>query len=81
MPTPIHDDDDDLDTTPSGVARRLAKVAEIIHRANTRLDGIRTRFVDPPDPDKPAVVAALNSILNEATRATTMANELLTRTR
>ncbi|MBK8256191.1 MAG: hypothetical protein IPK82_26420 [Polyangiaceae bacterium] len=81
MPTPIHDDDDDLDATPKGVARRITKVAEIIQRANARLERIRTSFVDPPDPDKPAVVAALNSVLSEAGRATTMANELLTRTR
>ncbi|MEZ4298137.1 MAG: hypothetical protein R3B70_24505 [Polyangiaceae bacterium] len=81
MPVPIHDDDDDLDTTPSGIARRLTRVAEIIARANDRLDKIRAGFADPPDPEKPAVIAATSTIVSQATRAATSANELLGRLR
>ncbi|MEZ4310537.1 MAG: hypothetical protein R3F14_21050 [Polyangiaceae bacterium] len=63
MPVPIHDDDDDLDTTPSGIARRLTRVAEIIARANERLDKIRAGFADPPDPEKPAIITAATSTI------------------
>jgi len=81
MPTPIDDDDDDLDTTPKGIARRVKRVADIVERANKRLEKIRAGFADPPDPDKPAILAALNEVVSQSTKTTTIATELTKRVR
>jgi hypothetical protein len=81
MPTPNDDDDDDRDTSPKGIARRLRRTAELVERAHQRLEKIRGVFADPPDPDKPAIISALNSIVAQSAATTKLANELLTRTR
>lgn len=82
MPHPINDDDsDERDLSGAGIARRLKKVVDILERANGRLGTIRAGFTDPPDPDKPAIAAALQAILTETAKVTAQANELLGRTR
>lgn len=80
MPTPTHDDDDDLDTTPKALARRLARVADLVERAHARLEKIRAGFADPPDPDRPAILASLDTIIAQSTKTAAIATELQKRT-
>lgn len=49
-----------------GIARRLDRVSHLLARANHRLDRINADLTPPPDPDKPAILAALASIRSEA---------------
>ncbi len=73
MPTP---DEDDNDTTPKGLLRRLNKTVDLLERANARLTRIKGVIADPPEPDH---VAALNQVKSQASRAATLADEMLRR--
>lgn len=53
-------------TAAADLTRQLEHVTAELRRANDRLAGISAGFIEPPEPDKPAVQAALNGVATQA---------------
>jgi hypothetical protein len=70
-------DDERNDDDGDKIANRLAKVAGITNRAAARLDRIRPAFTEPPEPDKPAIIASLNEVVAAANHIMTIADQML----
>jgi hypothetical protein len=71
------DPDSDSDTSPKGVVRRINRVTALLTRTDARFDKIVRTFVNPPDPSKPPIRAALANVKVKAQEVITQADELL----
>jgi hypothetical protein len=58
------------------VVNRLERVASILTQANERLVSINEGFVEPPEPDKPQIRAALDSVKSEANNVLSTINAI-----
>ena len=63
LPTEILDLDDN---TPNGMIYRLNVVASILGRMDARLSKIRDIVSDAPEPVRPQILAALNTVKTNA---------------
>lgn len=62
-----------------GIAERLGAVANGLEQVGARLDRIDAVLVDPPEPDKPPIRAALTTIKGEAEGIVVTADDMLRR--
>ena len=69
------------DDPNSSTVTRLNHVASLIRRGVTRMDRIANKWSTqpPPDPDKPAIRAALADVVTAANEAIEKAQQLTTR--
>jgi hypothetical protein len=58
-------------------ARRLAQIVNDMKGINAKLSDLNRSWVNPPDPDKPAVRVSLDSVKTEAAIATQQADAML----
>ncbi len=50
------------DFSPAAIGRKLGRAEKVLKRVNGRLVNIVARFGGPPEPEKPALVAAIQSV-------------------
>jgi hypothetical protein len=68
-----------LDATTASVATLCATSARLIGAGATTLDQAIQGFVDPPEPDKPGIIASLNDAKGTAKIAIARADALLSK--
>lgn len=61
------------------IARQLATLADNMEDIVAKLTRINAEWADPPDPDKPAIRAALGEIKTAAASASSLADQMLGR--
>lgn len=59
------------------IVRRLSQVLNDLKAVNSRLDDVNRNWVDPPDPDKPAVRSSLNDVKTQVANAGRLADAML----
>ncbi|MFO0612129.1 MAG: hypothetical protein U0414_06065 [Polyangiaceae bacterium] len=64
------------DTTPRGLIFRLNIVASVLARMDARLSRIRDASADVPEPERPNVIAALNTVKTNAQNVVVRADEI-----
>lgn len=70
-------EDDDKDATPKGLVLRLERTVELMQQVNMRLQGIKGVLADPPEPDRPALINALNKVKAEIALSNRLADEMI----
>jgi hypothetical protein len=67
--------------TMSDYARRVTEAAKDFKDGNAKLSAITNTWADPPDPDKPAIIDALEDVKRQAAIATRLADGMIARLR
>jgi hypothetical protein len=71
------DPDKDTDTSGKGLVRRINRLNALLGRTDSRFDKILRTFVNPPDPSKPPIRAAVADVKTRAQQLITKADALL----
>jgi hypothetical protein len=62
--------------THDAIIRKLTRASTVLSRVNGRLTDIREHASPPPDPVKPQALAAAQRVIDNATQALALANEI-----
>jgi hypothetical protein len=73
------DDEIRIADSSAGIAERLEAVANGLGQVGARLDRIDAVLINPPDPEKPPIRAALTTIRAEAEGIVVTADDMLRR--
>jgi hypothetical protein len=72
---------DSENTKSSELANKIEAIANTLATVNTRLNHISVGFIEPPDGDKPAIIAALGDIKGKSQTAIGTATDIKTKLR